>query len=63
MNYKKRPCNADDCDNWIKNPDICQKCIDEKFEIELFVGRMSNLKKLPTRKPLVRQYRKNRDSQ
>jgi len=32
--FTERPCNTD-CNNWINDPDLCQRCLDEKFEIEL----------------------------
>jgi hypothetical protein len=35
MKYEKRPCNAIDCDNWINEPGICKKCLNELFTIEL----------------------------
>lgn len=35
MIYEKRPCNAYDCDNWITRPELCQKCMDTIFNIEL----------------------------
>jgi hypothetical protein len=33
--YKQRPCHADDCDNWVNNPELCQKCLDSSYTVEL----------------------------
>lgn len=33
--FNERPCGADDCNNWINDPELCQKCLDTSFSIEL----------------------------
>ena len=35
MKYKQRPCNATDCNNWINDPELCKKCLEDSFSIEL----------------------------
>ena len=37
MKYKQRPCNATDCNNWINDPELCKKCLEDSFSMELDV--------------------------
>jgi hypothetical protein len=32
MKYKQRPCNATDCNNWINDPELCKKCLEDFFK-------------------------------
>lgn len=34
-NISNKPCETDDCDNWINNPEICKECMELMCEIDL----------------------------